>query len=177
MIAALDRFSKWATRHPGAACPTASELALEPDPWGGTFDVTCTDQPGDQIIGLRSAGPDRKVNTDDDVASWSMGREVTSLVRGERWKVTPAKPIDKPIDKPAIAAAPPEPKPAPPPEPKTVAKPVAPRPTITAKPKPVTKPKVEPAKPQPPKPAKPTGMVDLDGDGIPDSRGCEACSV
>jgi hypothetical protein len=66
--------------------------------------VTCTDQPGDQIIGVISAGVDGRPGTDDDFASWQLGRSVTDIARGARWvaavapgtPATPATPDSKP---------------------------------------------------------------------------------
>jgi hypothetical protein len=40
------------------------------------------------MIGIVSAGPDGKLGTDDDVASWQMGHEITDVLRGARWSAT-----------------------------------------------------------------------------------------
>jgi eukaryotic-like serine/threonine-protein kinase len=95
---ALGRFGTWAKAHDGAPCPDAAALGDVKDPWGHAFAITCTDQPGDQIIGLVSAGPDGSDGTADDIASWQLGHDVTSLVHGARWTVAVAKPgIAKPL--------------------------------------------------------------------------------
>lgn len=81
------QFAEWSPEHAGAACPMASDLAVHAlDPWGRPIEVTCTDQPADQIIGAISLGPDGVAGTADDVASWTLGRSVTDLVRGPRWR-------------------------------------------------------------------------------------------
>jgi hypothetical protein len=54
--------------------------------------LTCTDQPGDQLIGTISDGPDGAPGTADDIASWQLGRDVTELVRGSRWVAAAAPP-------------------------------------------------------------------------------------
>jgi len=82
----LRRFVAWAPEHQGMPCPDLAALGDAPsDPWGHPFRLTCTDQPGDQIIGAISAGPDGVPATADDIASWLLGREVTDSVRGARW--------------------------------------------------------------------------------------------
>jgi eukaryotic-like serine/threonine-protein kinase len=104
MRASMERFIAWAARHAGAPCPDAMQIDAVADQWGRPLRVTCVDQPGDQMIGLVSAGPDGTMRTDDDVSSWQLGREVTDPVRGGRWAasmpapppVTPAMP-DPPI--------------------------------------------------------------------------------
>ncbi len=90
----LAAFATWASTHPGAPCPRLADLGGPiVDPWGHPVQLTCTDQPADQIIGVRSFGPDGAPATDDDVASWQLGNEITSLVRGSRWVGTrPVKP-------------------------------------------------------------------------------------
>jgi hypothetical protein len=88
-------FAQWSPAHGGAACPTARDLIdargdahdLD-DPWGHPIAITCTDQPADQIIGAIALGPDGVLGTDDDVPSWTLGRDVTSFVRGPRWKTS-----------------------------------------------------------------------------------------
>jgi hypothetical protein len=82
----LRRFVGWARDNANAPCPDLAQLggALR-DPWGNPLSITCTDQPANQIIGVISAGPDGKTGTDDDIASWTLSREVTDVVRGPRW--------------------------------------------------------------------------------------------
>jgi hypothetical protein len=87
--AQLVAFSTWAKDHAGAPCPTSAELGGGLDPWGHAYALTCTEQPADQVIGIRSVGPDGAQGTDDDLASWTLDREVTALVRGTRWTVAP----------------------------------------------------------------------------------------
>jgi hypothetical protein len=67
-------------------------LAATADPWSHPFRITCADQPGDQIVGVISAGPDGVPDTADDIASWQLGRDVTDLVRGARWTIAQPKP-------------------------------------------------------------------------------------
>jgi tRNA A-37 threonylcarbamoyl transferase component Bud32 len=82
----MTRFVAWSRDHQGAPCPDIAALSDPPrDPWGHAFRLTCTDQPGDQIIGAISAGPDGTPGTTDDIASWQLGRDVTDSVRGARW--------------------------------------------------------------------------------------------
>jgi eukaryotic-like serine/threonine-protein kinase len=148
MRALLAAFSRWAPDHAGAPCPTSAELGRGADPWGHAYELTCTDQPADQVAGVRSLGPDGAPATDDDLTSWTSGRDVTELARGKRWTPSPmiAKPIP-PVSAPGPATSAAQPKPAP------------------GKP--------PPRKPAPAPAAKPTeagGIIDTDGDGIPDSR-------
>jgi hypothetical protein len=91
MTAAIARFVAWSKQHAGAPCPDGSVLGDAKDPWGRAFQITCTDQPGDQIVGLVSAGPDGIVGTGDDVASWRLDHAVTEPVRGARWTEAPVK--------------------------------------------------------------------------------------
>jgi hypothetical protein len=93
---ALARFAAWSGDHPGAPCPDAAVLGAPDDPWGHPLTIACTDQPGDQIAGAISAGPDGQPGTSDDIASWQLGRDITDLVRGARWIVAPQKPAAKP---------------------------------------------------------------------------------
>lgn len=89
----LTRFTTWSRDHAGAPCPDDAALGLVTlDPWGHPIELTCTGQPADQRVGAISAGPDGIAGNGDDVASWAFGREVTDLVRGARWKSTPAAP-------------------------------------------------------------------------------------
>ncbi|MFN0247490.1 MAG: protein kinase domain-containing protein [Kofleriaceae bacterium] len=102
MKTVLSAFTTWATSHADAPCPDVTTLGVtETDPWKNAFVITCTDQPGDQIIGVLSSGPDGTTGNADDVASWRLGGEVTDLVRGARWKPQ-AKPTiaTKKSDKP-----------------------------------------------------------------------------
>jgi hypothetical protein len=83
----------WSKDHPGAACPDVAALGItEQDPWGHPLQLTCSDQPANQIIGAISAGPDGTPGNGDDIASWQLGHDVTDLVRGTRWVVAVAKP-------------------------------------------------------------------------------------
>ena len=107
MTDAVARFVAWSKQHAGAACPDGSVLGDAKDPWGRPFQITCTDQPGDQIVGLVSAGADGVVGSADDIASWRLDRSVTDPVRGARWVAAapvkaPAKPpVKTPPKKPA----------------------------------------------------------------------------
>jgi serine/threonine-protein kinase len=89
MKVALSGFVAWSHSHPGAPCPVASALG-EPveDPWGHPLELTCTDQPANQIAGAISAGPDGELGTADDIGSWQLAREVTEAIRGPRWVAT-----------------------------------------------------------------------------------------
>jgi TonB family protein len=137
----------WSKDHSGAPCPDAAALGAPNDPWGHPLQVTCTDQPGNQIVGVMSAGPDGDPGTTDDVASWQLGNEVTDLVRGPRWVVTPiakteahpSKPAAVKIAKSATASAP------------------APAPVAAVEPEPKV---AEPAPQPPPAPVEPTKHVD-----------------
>jgi len=110
MKIALTSFVTWSHDHPGAPCPKASALgAAVQDPWGHPLEITCTDQPANQIVGAISAGPDGAIGTQDDVGSWQLGRDVTDLVHGARWAAAahpaagkpdkqdkPTKPVTRP---------------------------------------------------------------------------------
>jgi tRNA A-37 threonylcarbamoyl transferase component Bud32 len=126
MKALLGEFVTWSTGQAGAPCPTAAALGVPvQDPWGHPLELTCTDQPGNQIAGAVSAGPDGKLGTADDVGSWQLGREVTDVVHGARWvtarrpaKPRPARPSPTTPDRPAASPrgdrpAPPRPRPRP----------------------------------------------------------------
>ena len=144
---ALARFVAWSRDHAGAPCPDAAALGAPDDPWGHPLAITCTDQPGDQIAGAISAGPDGQPGTPDDVASWRLGRDVTDLVRGARWSVV----AHRPAVKPAVATRPRSAEPAPA--------------------KAVDKSTEAPAKPAPASPpAKPVPAVPLDENGMPIAR-------
>jgi len=87
MKTVLTRVASWAHDHAGEPCPDLGALGVvAPDPWGHPLELTCSDQPADQIVGAVSAGPDGIAGNDDDVPSWALGSEVTGLVRGARWK-------------------------------------------------------------------------------------------
>ncbi len=94
---ALTAFTRWSPSHAGAPCPNVGDLAsvdggAHPldDPWGHSLVITCTDQPAGQIIGAMSMGPDGASGTVDDLVSWQLGPETTSIVHGPRWVVEPA---------------------------------------------------------------------------------------
>jgi hypothetical protein len=98
----LASFVVWSSSHAGAQCPKASALgAPVQDPWGHPLQLTCTDQPANQIVGAISAGPDGELGTHDDIGSWQLGRDVTDLVRGGRWVAArsprPPRPPVKPV--------------------------------------------------------------------------------
>jgi hypothetical protein len=129
----LVAFADWSKLHAGAPCPAAHELASAADladPWGHAVAITCTAQPGDQRIGVTSAGPDGVFETPDDLASWTLGRDVTAIVRGPRWveaahAPTAAPAVSRPRPRPVAPAVPatspaPEPAPAPAPVPQVI---------------------------------------------------------
>ena len=156
----LARFVEWSRDRAGAPCPDVTALGVAAvDPWGHAIDLTCTDQPADQMVGAVSAGPDGVVGNDDDVTSWNLGREVTELVHGARWKSTPsgmaAHPVTRPAkrrkDGPALherSAGP-------------AALPAPPAPGLEG---------TSAAPPPPPAPARPPAAVDAGGDDIPSRR-------
>jgi len=89
----LSRFVEWSHDHAGQPCPATSALgAPVDDPWGHPLELTCTDQPGNQIAGAISAGRDGVLGTADDISSWQLGREVTEAVRGSRWVAAAPRP-------------------------------------------------------------------------------------
>jgi len=91
MKTVLGRFVAWSRDHAGAPCPDGAALGGGVlDPWGHPIELTCTAQPADQVAGAISAGPDGITGNADDVMSWTLGPEVTDLVRGARWRSTPA---------------------------------------------------------------------------------------
>jgi hypothetical protein len=93
MKAVLTRFVAWSKDHAGAPCPSSSVFgSAVNDPWGDPLQITCTDQPSHHIIGVVSAGPDRRPGTADDIGSWQLGRDVTDLVHGARWPAAAATP-------------------------------------------------------------------------------------
>ncbi len=82
-------FVRWSSTHPAAPCPSDKDLAsLVPgglvDPWKQRISITCTEQPADQMMGAVSLGPDG-VRSADDIASWTLGSDVTGLIQGARW--------------------------------------------------------------------------------------------
>ncbi|HET7501215.1 MAG TPA: hypothetical protein VFK02_09440 [Kofleriaceae bacterium] len=98
MKTVLGRFIAWSRDHAGAPCPDLTALGVVAlDPWGHAIALTCTDQPADQQVGAVSAGPDGVHGSADDVASWTLGGEVTELVRGPRWRGEPAAAPAPPI--------------------------------------------------------------------------------
>ena len=109
-------FITWSAAHAAAACPTVADItgqAIE-DGWGKPLALTCTDQPGDQIIGIVSAGADGASGTGDDVSSWNLDKSITDVLRGARWAPKPpattshSKPHSKPrpTSKPAKPTSP-----------------------------------------------------------------------
>jgi hypothetical protein len=117
-------------------------LGAPADPWGHPLAITCTEQPGDQIAGAISVGPDGKRDTADDIASWKLGRDVTDVVRGARWSGPPRRQAERP-------ASPAKPRPAA----------VAPAsPGVPAKPVSIET------------PARPAPAVQLDENGLPITR-------
>lgn len=100
----LGAAAAWARAHTGEPCPDVAALGVTAiDPWGHAIELTCTDQPADQIMGVISAGPDGIRGNIDDVESWNLGPTVTQLVQGRRW-TTPA------TDIPPVATKPPSSK-------------------------------------------------------------------
>lgn len=94
MRAVLGRVAEWSGSHAGEPCPDAATLGIAAlDPWGHPIELTCTDQPADQIMGAISTGPDGIAGNSDDVKSWNLGPRVTQLVLGPRW---PSRPVAKP---------------------------------------------------------------------------------
>jgi eukaryotic-like serine/threonine-protein kinase len=114
--AVLVAFGEWARTHAGAPCPTVEALAVADrvDPWQQPLQLTCTDQPGDQQIGVRSAGADGALGTADDITSWTMSKDITSLVHGARWTASaPGKPASEGAKAGAAPARPAGKKPRP----------------------------------------------------------------
>jgi hypothetical protein len=94
----LTRFAAWAPTHANAPCPTPGEIgAALNDPWNTPIVLTCVDQPETQTVGLRSAGPDRALGTQDDIVSWAANDPaLVDLVNGgARWTSVAAKPATK----------------------------------------------------------------------------------
>jgi serine/threonine protein kinase len=152
MRAMLTAFLRWTVDHAGAPCPTSSELGGRLDPWGHAYELTCADQPVDQMVGVRSLGPDGASQTGDDLMSWTLDPELAELVRGRRWAG-------------AQTAAAPAPVTAPP-----SATPSAQAASSPTKPPIKQRPAKKPRSPAAPGAQPSDGIVDLDGDGIPDQR-------
>jgi hypothetical protein len=94
----LQKFVAWSRDHGDAPCPDLAALGVT----AADLKLTCTDQPGDQIVGVVSA---------DGVASWELGNDVTGIVRGARWAPHPPPSVaNAHAKKPAPAPT----KPAPP---------------------------------------------------------------
>jgi hypothetical protein len=97
----LGAAAAWARAHAGEPCPDVAALGVTAiDPWGHAIELTCTDQPADQIMGVISAGPDGVRGNADDIESWHLGPTVTQLVQGRRW-TTPSSDIPPVATKPA----------------------------------------------------------------------------
>ena len=110
MASLLASFVAWSRDHAGAPCPSSSALGPEvQDPWGHALQITCTDQPANQIVGVVSAGPDGTLGTPDDIGSWQLGRDVTDAVHGPRWVAAPARPVKPARPRPAQAEGRPRP--------------------------------------------------------------------
>ena len=115
MKTVLGKFVAWSKDHAGAECPDVGALGVtDMDPWGHPLQITCTDQPANQIIGAISLGPDGAAGTNDDISSWQLGHDVTGIVHGARWVVKKTV-----ATKQVVAKKPPEVKqpPAPPHDP------------------------------------------------------------
>jgi hypothetical protein len=96
--AAAIRFVAWSHDHRGARCPDAAALgAAAADPWSHSLRVLCADQPDDQIAGILSLGPDGLPGTADDVASWTLGPDVTDLLRGAPWGAGQSTSAKRPV--------------------------------------------------------------------------------
>ena len=99
--AILSHVPDWARTHPGELCPDITALGVATiDPWGHRIELTCTDQPADQIMGALSAGPDGIPGNSDDVKSWNLGPSITQLVRGRRWTPSSSAPAASPSIRP-----------------------------------------------------------------------------
>jgi tRNA A-37 threonylcarbamoyl transferase component Bud32 len=164
IAAVMASFTGWAKSHVGAPCPSIDAFA-EPsayvDGWGHPMTVTCTEQPDDQIIGVRSAGQDGAMGTADDLSSWTLDRDVTSAVTGPRWNVVPpaatvetTRPAPQPVATHTLASAP-----TPPPASADAA----------TKPRKLKAPEPAVQNPTTSRPTKPGGFA-VDENGIPISR-------
>lgn len=71
---AFEAFPSWVANHPDLECPTtiADLGGATKDAWGTDLQMICgTGMPaGATGIAIRSAGPDLKLDTSDDVKSW-----------------------------------------------------------------------------------------------------------
>jgi hypothetical protein len=74
-----DAYPSWASSHVAKACPDSIDDLNEyantkdsKDAWGTPYKMLCgsTRPPGVHGIGVQSAGPDQKFDTDDDIRSW-----------------------------------------------------------------------------------------------------------
>lgn len=160
----LERFADWARDHAGAPCPDLAALGVATaDPWGHPIELTCTDQPADQIVGVTSAGPDGLRGNSDDVKSWTLGPAVTDLVHGARWKTaaTAAAPPTAGTGRRRRGSAAAHDRPPPPANPPT---------TSVSSTTPGPQPTPSPAAPGPPPHNNRPGTPPTDGDDIPARR-------
>jgi hypothetical protein len=76
---AFEAYPQWAMNHPDKMCPAKLADLNEfmnrkdlKDPWGHDYKMYCGKDlpPAAKGIGIASAGPDGKLGTDDDIASW-----------------------------------------------------------------------------------------------------------
>jgi hypothetical protein len=100
-------FPAWASAHATSPCPSAEDVVGHSviDAWGHPIVLTCTEQPDDQIVGARSAGPDGAHGTADDLLSWKLD---PVSAKGQKWAPKPvvvAKPTAKPVTKPTTKPA------------------------------------------------------------------------
>jgi hypothetical protein len=163
----LARFLAWSGAHPDARCPDPATLGASAlDPWGHGLHIICSDQPVDQIAGVLSYGPDGTPGTRDDIVSWTLGPEVTDLVRGPRWgstqRVRGGVRRRPPVAPSPAAAASPQPSHAPTASSHT-------SPAATAPSRSATPPSV-PAQPTSRSAGTGSGSSPPDGEGIPDRR-------
>ena len=89
IAATVIAFSAWSKDHAGAPCPTIDAIgdaSSRVDGWQHAMAITCTDQPGDQVIGVRSAGPDGEMGTTDDITSWTLDGQMPAVLAGQRWQ-------------------------------------------------------------------------------------------
>ena len=189
---AARRFATWSRDHFGARCPDATALGARPlDPWSRPLRIVCADQPVDQIAGVLSLGPDGLPGTPDDVASWTLGPEVTDLLHGPRWvssrslsaspggsRVAPASRTTTPRAT-ASATLPAAPRATAPvtslaagrtPGRATSAASRASGPAVAPATSAASAPAVPAPATPPARPAAGAGSDDIDGDGIPDRR-------
>ncbi len=86
LVKAVEQFARWTVTHTSSACPTAAALGASTDVWGHAFVVTCSKQPALHRIGVISPGPDGKVDTNDDIATWMLDPTRLKGIVGPRWK-------------------------------------------------------------------------------------------